>query len=48
LNLDPVGGSISPERGVNITGISKNMADIMPIVEYAFAKRLKPLVGKHK
>jgi hypothetical protein len=25
LNLDPVGGSISPERGVNITGISRQV-----------------------
>ena len=33
---------------VNILEFDNNMADIMPIVEYAFAKRLQPLIGKHK
>ena len=39
---------LSLKLRVNIYVFDNNMADIMPIVEYAFAKRLKPLVGKHK
>ncbi len=33
---------------VNTIEFDNNMADIMPIVEYAFAKRFQPLIGKHK
>jgi hypothetical protein len=33
---------------INIFVFDNNMADIMPIVEYTFAKRLQPLVGKHQ
>lgn len=33
---------------VNVLEFDPNMADIMPIIEFAFAKRLKPLIGKHK
>ena len=33
---------------VNILVFDNNMADLMPIFEYAFAKRLQPLIGKHK
>ena len=33
---------------VNVMEFDPNMADVMPIIEYAFAKRLKPLIGKHE
>jgi hypothetical protein len=33
---------------VNILEFNNNMADIMPIIEHAFAKKLQPLIGKHK
>ena len=33
---------------VHIFVFDNNMADIMPIVEYTFAKRFQPLVGKHQ
>ena len=39
---------MSLELKVNILEFDNNMADIMPVIEYAFAKRLQPLVGKHK
>jgi hypothetical protein len=39
---------ISLKLRINIYVFDNNMADIMPIAEYAFAKRLKPLLGKHK
>lgn len=32
----------------NILEFDNNMADTMPIIEYAFAARLHPLIGKHK
>lgn len=32
----------------NTLEFDSNMADTMPIIEYAFAKRLQPLIGKHK
>jgi len=32
----------------NILEFDNNMADTMPIIEYAFAGRLHPLIGKHK
>lgn len=31
----------------NILEFDKNMADTMPIIEYSFARRLHPLIGKH-
>ncbi len=40
--------NLSLNLKVNILEFDGNMADIMPVVEYAFAKRLQPLVGKHK
>jgi hypothetical protein len=39
---------LSLDLKINILEFDNNMADIMPVVEYAFAKRLQPLVGKHK
>lgn len=39
---------LSLDLKINILEFDNSMADIMPIVEYAFAKRLQPLVGKHK
>jgi hypothetical protein len=33
---------------INVLEFEDNMADIMPIIEFAFAKKLQPLVGKHK
>lgn len=33
---------------VNILEFNSDMADILPLIEYTFAKRLQPLVGKHK
>lgn len=39
---------ISLSLKVNIFVFDNNMADIMPIIEYTFAKRFQPLVGKHQ
>lgn len=39
---------LSIELKVNVLVFDNNMADIMPIIEYAFAKKLQPLIGKHK
>lgn len=39
---------ISLNLKVNILEFDNEMADIMTVVEYEFAKRLQPLVGKHK
>ncbi|WP_192820959.1 hypothetical protein [Rufibacter sp. LB8] len=33
---------------IHVYEFEKNMADLMPIVENALAKELKPLIGKHK
>lgn len=33
---------------VNVLEFDENMADLMPIIEYAFAKHFQPLVGKHR
>lgn len=33
---------------VHTIEFDKNMKDVMPIVEYAFAQRLQPLAGKHQ
>jgi hypothetical protein len=32
----------------NLIELAPGMADLMAVIEYAFAKRLKPLTGKHK
>lgn len=40
--------SLSLELKVHLLEFDDNMADIIPIIEYAFAKHLKPLAGKHK
>lgn len=39
---------LSLDLKVNVLEFDNNMADILPIIEYAFAKRLQPLIGKHK
>lgn len=39
---------LSLDLKVNVLEFDHNMADIMPIIEYAFAKKLNPLIGKHK
>lgn len=39
---------LSLKLKVNIFVFDNNMADIIPIVEYTFAKRLQPLIGKHQ
>jgi hypothetical protein len=39
---------LSLDLKINILEFDNNMADIMPVVEYTFAKRFQPLVGKHK
>jgi len=39
---------LSLDLKINILEFDNNMADIVPVVEYAFAKRLQPLAGKHK
>ena len=39
---------LSLDLKINIIEFDKNMKDVMPIVEYAFAQRLQPLAGKHK
>lgn len=33
---------------VNVFVFEKDMENIMPIFEYAFAKRLQPIIGKHQ
>lgn len=40
--------SLSLDLKVHMLEFDDDMADIMPIIEYAFAKHLKPLAGKHK
>lgn len=39
---------LSLDLKVHIMEFDNNMADTMPIIEYAFAKQLKPLAGRHK
>lgn len=39
---------LSLDLKINILEFENNMADIMPVFECAFAKRLQPLLGKHK
>ncbi|HPH36261.1 MAG TPA: hypothetical protein PL108_01290 [Sediminibacterium sp.] len=39
---------LSLDLKIHVLEFDKNMADIMPIIEYAFAKKLQPLIGKHK
>lgn len=39
---------LSLKINVNVLEFENDMAEIMPIIEYAFAKRLQPLIGKHK
>ena len=39
---------LSLDLKINILEFDNNIPDIMPVVEYAFAKRLQPLAGKHK
>lgn len=39
---------LSLDLKVHIMEFDRNMADTMPIIEYAFARQLKPLAGKHK
>ena len=33
---------------VNLIEFEDDIADFMPVIEYAFAKKLHPLIGKHK
>lgn len=33
---------------IHVIEFDNNMSEIMPIIENAFAKRLQPLIGKHK
>ena len=33
---------------ITVLEFEPEMADIMPIIEYAFAQRLKPIIGRHK
>jgi hypothetical protein len=40
--------NIPLKLNLNVLEFDYNMADIMPVIEYAFAKRLSPLIGKHK
>ena len=39
---------LSLDLKINILVFHNNMADMMPVIEYAFAQRLQPLAGKHK
>jgi hypothetical protein len=48
LQLFYWGKELNLELKLNIIEFEENMIDVMPIIEYAFAKKLQPLIGKHQ
>jgi hypothetical protein len=48
LQLDCWAKDICLKQRLNVIEFDKSMADYMTVVEYAFAKELKPIIGKHK
>jgi hypothetical protein len=48
LQLDSWATGINLKLRLCILEFDKNMEDFMSVIEYSFAKELKPIIGKHK